>query len=116
MDKLGLQLDYELQWNLEFQHNSPIRKVVNYKQIVRVYEKAIKIIQKKCEHEWSESRYYAQGVLKLAGGIMPCSKCDLTIEGWWCPSSETHQCDYEQKDGTFNDDNCIHCHHPNERK
>lgn len=44
--------------------------------------------------------------------------CEICNEhgGWWCPDSEDHHCDYEQPDGTFNSDHCIHCGAPDERK
>jgi hypothetical protein len=44
--------------------------------------------------------------------------CEICGEhgGWWCPDSEDHHCNYEQADGTFDSDNCIHCGAPDERK
>lgn len=44
-----------------------------------------------------------------------CSVCDKDY-GWWCPDSTTHLCDYEQEDGTYDEDNCRYCHSPEERK
>ncbi len=44
--------------------------------------------------------------------------CDICEEdfGWWCPDSIDHVCEYRQEDGSYNYDNCIHCHQPEERK
>lgn len=30
--------------------------------------------------------------------------------GWWCPKSSTHLCEYKD------DEWCVHCHQPSERK
>ena len=105
-----------LEWDLEFQNDTPIRQVVNYQKLIDIYKGVIVTIQKVCKHEIHESRFYAGGRLHLAGGIMNCPKCDLRIEGWYCPDSKSHKCDYKQKDGTYNEDDCRYCGHPSERK
>lgn len=35
---------------------------------------------------------------------------------WYCPSSPTLTCDYKQEDGFYDEDDCIYCHQPEERK
>ena len=35
---------------------------------------------------------------------------------WDCPTSPTGKCDYEQEDGSYDEDCCIHCGEPEERK
>lgn len=37
-------------------------------------------------------------------------------KGWDCPTSPTGHCDYEQEDGSFDEDSCRYCGHPDERK
>ena len=44
-----------------------------------------------------------------------CAACGEDM-GWYCPVALNHICNYEQEDGTYNDDDCIHCHMPDERK
>lgn len=41
-----------------------------------------------------------------------------TVEnkGWDCPNSPTGHCDYEQEDGSFDEDSCRYCGEPDERK
>jgi hypothetical protein len=36
--------------------------------------------------------------------------------GWFCPKSPDGLCEYEQINGRYNDDDCIYCHMPYERK
>lgn len=50
-------------------------------------------------------------------------KCEICGEylGWYCPESPNHVCDYEHYDeemgGRYIDeDSCIYCGHPEERK
>lgn len=46
-----------------------------------------------------------------------CIVCGYEGFGWYCPDNLlTHECDYTQEDGTYNDDMCIHCGNPEERK
>lgn len=47
-----------------------------------------------------------------------CAVCDVCGEyfGWWCPESPDHVCDYNQKDGSYDEDNCRYCGDPEERK
>ena len=44
-----------------------------------------------------------------------CTVCDKCF-GWYCPTSPDHLCDYEQEDGTYNNDICRYCGQPEERK
>jgi len=37
-------------------------------------------------------------------------------DGWDCPNSPTGYCDYEQEDGSFDEDSCKYCGNPDERK
>lgn len=36
--------------------------------------------------------------------------------GWDCPHSPDNECDYEQEDGSFDEDNCRYCGQAEERK
>jgi hypothetical protein len=44
-----------------------------------------------------------------------CLHCRKSM-GWWCPASPSQTCDYEHPDGRYDDDDCIYCHGPEERK
>ena len=35
---------------------------------------------------------------------------------WYCPTSPTLECDYEQDDGSYDEDSCRYCGGPEERK
>lgn len=61
----------------------------------------------------SESCSHNMIIKKIDGAY--CSTCGKDF-GWWCKEAPTNICDYEQKDGSYNEDNCIHCHCPEERK
>lgn len=37
-------------------------------------------------------------------------------KGWKCETSSTGYCDYEQEDGSYDEDNCRYCGEPDERK
>ena len=112
----GLELSEHLIWDLRYENNTDFRKVVNYTQVMNLYKNAITEIQSKCKHQIHESRFHNKGRIVRAGGIMNCPKCDLRIEGWYCPESKSHQCDYEQEDGKYDEDHCRYCGHPSERK
>lgn len=46
------------------------------------------------------------------------ARCNICTKyfGHWCPKSKDHMCNYIQQDGEYDEDNCIHCGHPEERK
>lgn len=44
-----------------------------------------------------------------------CEHCNQYF-GWWCPDSPNHKCDYNQEDGSYDEDNCRYCGDPEERK
>jgi hypothetical protein len=37
-------------------------------------------------------------------------------KGWECPDSPTGYCEYEQEDGSYDEDQCRYCGQPEERK
>jgi 8-oxo-dGTP pyrophosphatase MutT (NUDIX family) len=49
-----------------------------------------------------------------------CTICDNHFCGfnliWYCPKSPTGLCNYEHLNGHYNEDDCIYCHMPYERK
>jgi len=49
------------------------------------------------------------------GSSAKCVVCEQDF-GWWCPDNPSHICDYEQPDGRYDSDQCVHCGQPNERK
>lgn len=50
--------------------------------------------------------------------VYDSARCDVcgTHFGWFCPESPNGVCDYDQPDGSYDEDNCIHCGNPEERK
>lgn len=44
-----------------------------------------------------------------------CNICGMDFD-WYCPTSPTLTCDYEQEDGSYNEDCCRYCGCPEERK
>lgn len=47
----------------------------------------------------------------------PCPECDHDINGWFCPKSPTKECDYyDPETDEFDEDCCIYCGKPEERK
>lgn len=43
-----------------------------------------------------------------------CFVCDTKFNFWWCDESPTKYCQYDEDD--INEDCCIYCHAPSERK
>jgi hypothetical protein len=58
-----------------------------------------------CEHEWGPTRF---------DGVQ-CTKCSEFAEGWYCPTSPTHQCVYDSAEDPRHD-SCVYCGDPEERK
>lgn len=48
-------------------------------------------------------------------GTATCNICGKRFS-WYCPTSPTLECDYEQLDGSYDDDSCRYCGEPEERK
>ena len=44
-----------------------------------------------------------------------CAICGQDL-GWYCENSPTLSCNYWQEDGSYDEDNCIYCGGPEERK
>ncbi len=59
-----------------------------------------------CKHEDLDVESY---------GTAKCKICDKNFS-WYCPTSPTLTCDYDQEDGDYDEDDCIYCHQPEERK
>lgn len=68
-------------------------------------------IQEACQHTLEPTMFDGE---KL--GHKPCKKCNKLDRGWWCPNNPTTYCNYEQEDGTVNEDSCRYCGAPLERK
>jgi len=67
--------------------------------------KQAKEIMKTCEHELVTKEYNA-------------ARCVICPEflGAYCEKSPTLICNYWQEDGRYDEDNCIYCGEPEERK
>lgn len=48
-------------------------------------------------------------------GSATCNICGENFS-WYCPTSPSLECDYEQEDGSYDEDNCRYCGMPEERK
>lgn len=75
-----------------------------------------KKLQLECRHEVVEQCGYE-------GWSLRCSICGEGL-GWYCPDSPNHVCEYygyhwgdDESDEPYTDeDDCIYCHQPEERK
>jgi hypothetical protein len=66
----------------------------------------IRTIQSECSHE--DVKIYSWGTAE-------CKICGKEFD-WYCPTSPTLECDYEQEDGSYDEDCCRYCGKPEERK
>lgn len=57
----------------------------------------------------------AHQIIENAVGGAVCWTCG-THYGWYCEESPEGVCDYDQEDGSYDEDNCRHCGMPEERK
>lgn len=60
-------------------------------------------------YEWNE--WSKQWNINCGGS---CAICSKPLQGWYCPKAPNHQCEYDEEDSC--QDDCIHCHLPDERK
>lgn len=82
-----------------------------------------KKLQRECAHE--EVLHVRWNKDEPDEGSAKCLICGKEL-GWWCPASIDHQCEYfglhENSYYSFgqesweDEDDCIHCHQPLERK
>lgn len=68
--------------------------------------KKIEAIKEECKHEELDINNW---------GSADCKICEKHFS-WYCPTSPTLECDYEQEDGTYDEDCCRYCGEPEERK
>lgn len=113
-----------------------LEEILNYYQENNSYKyistttdikKEIEIINEKIELKEEELHILENNLKQLRE---KCSHSDLDIEpwdtatcnicgkyfDWYCPTSPTLTCDYEQEDGTYDEDCCRYCGCPEERK
>lgn len=69
-------------------------------------EEKIRTIQSECPHE---------DIKVHSWGTAECKICGKEFY-WYCPTSPTLECDYEQEDGSYDEDCCRYCGEPEERK
>lgn len=82
-----------------------------------------KKLQKECVHD--ETIHTGIELWGPDDGSIKCAICGRDL-GWWCPVSESHMCEYyglhENSYYSFgqesweDEDDCIFCHQPLERK
>lgn len=92
---------------------------LSYEEIKKAIELG-KQLEKECKHEYVIETDYESAVCEICGK-------DL---GWWCPESPNHVCEYygNHRGGRlennywnfegkwYDEDDCIYCHQPYERK
>lgn len=70
-------------------------------------EADIRVLQEECEHP----------NIKEEWGDGFCPDCHFKTVGWFCPTSPTFECDYYDKEtDEYDEDRCIYCGDPEERK
>ena len=66
----------------------------------------IRDLQSGCSHGDIEVSTYSTADCLICGKHL----------AWYCPTSPTLECDYEQDDGSYDEDCCRYCGEPEERK
>lgn len=84
----------------------------NKKQRIEQIEKAIAELN----HELQTIKLFCDhDIVKTDWDSAQCDICKEDF-GHWCPDSPTHFCDYDQEDGSYDEDCCRYCGNPEERK
>jgi hypothetical protein len=112
----GLQLRREDAESLSPEERRAMLDALHARQ--RPIIEAISFLEGTCHHTVkalteTPKEYYKKDRWRSDGAN--CEGCGLDM-GWYCPCSPTHVCNYEQEDGSYDSDHCIHCHMPDERK
>jgi hypothetical protein len=112
----GLQMTKEEAIQLSPEERQAMLSVLNTQ--LRPIIQAISFLEGTCQHTVkalteTPKEYYKKDKWRSDGAN--CEGCGLGM-GWYCPKSPTHICDYQQEDGSYDSDHCIHCHMPDERK
>ena len=92
--------------DIKSQIKSLKKSIEEANEIIRNSNKKIKMIQSECPHLDIEVHPY---------GSAKCKICEKLFD-WYCPNSPTLECDYEQEDGSYDEDCCRYCGQPQERK
>lgn len=84
---------------------------------LRVVEADLYAEQKMCNHKYVPFEEY-DPTDKWFSSSCYCESCGKDGSTWWCTSKRSPDglCNYKQADGRYNEDNCIYCHQPDERK
>jgi hypothetical protein len=75
-------------------------------QIIKL-ENNLKFLLASCSHD--------DLTISTGGMCAVCNICEKRFE-WYCPTSPTKECVYEQEDGSYDIDSCRYCYQPDERK
>lgn len=76
-------------------------------KVLNAIDANIEDLRDKCEHpnivdDW---------------GTGICPDCGFKTRGWFCPDSPTYECKYyDEEEHVYDEDCCIYCRQPNERK
>lgn len=92
-----------------------LEKEKSLEQELRGVKQGIRFIRERCDHRFVPDEPYDPSDKWFSSGGS-CENCGDRLSGWWCPKSKSGECDYKQPDGSYDDDNCIHCGMPDERK
>jgi hypothetical protein len=79
--------------------------------VIKSLQQSLWKLERECEH-----KCVASNPKDLLCSHPVCTKCDQHLSGWFCPESESGECNYQQEDGSYNPDHCVHCGQPDERK
>lgn len=82
------------------------KSIENANKTIREAQRKIITIQSECSHESIKVDKF---------GSADCNICGKIFD-WYCPTSPTLECDYEQEDGNYNYEYCRYCGNPEERK
>ena len=64
---------------------------------------------KKAQIHLGQLYHTCNHIIEKCGDSAGCVICDTDF-GWWCPDSKDHKCEYDENEW------CIHCEQPDERK
>lgn len=85
--------------------NTRLKIIKNFEARIIKLQRRVNKLKETCTHQWFKSK----------GGCAKCLGCG-TFSGWWCEKSPDKQCAYDQEDGSYNEDSCVYCGLPMERK
>ena len=81
-------------------------EIIQKKNELSLLHDNVKLYRKLCNHSDLTINDWGSADCKICGKHL----------SWYCPTSPTLECNYEQEDGSYNEDSCRYCGDPEERK